>query len=393
MNPVSPVKYRIPSIDIVRGIIMVIMTLDHCRDFLHFQGPEYNPTNMATTTGILFFTRWITHFCAPVFVFLSGVSAYLAGQRRSKGELAAFLIKRGLWLIIADMTIMTLLFSFNPKFNGIMLEVLWAIGGSMILLGLLSRLPLRVIGAVGVVIFFGHNLLDSVQLPQGTGAAIFNLLFNGTVLVINKDHLILGAYPLLPWTGAMLLGYVYGSIYKSGFNSIHRKRILLLTGILLTLLFIGLRLVNLYGDPAPWAIQKDGVHTVLSFFNTTKRPPSLIYLCMTLGPALILLSLMDNAQGKLAGFFKVYGNVPFFYFIVHFTFIRIINVILVMTSGIDLSTMKSPGAPFVWGPVPFGYPLWVIYLIWVFVFSALYFPCRWFANYKQTHKQWWLSYL
>lgn len=396
MNPAKPLKHRVASIDILRGLIMLVMTLDHCRDFLHFQGPQHNPTNMATTTVLLFFTRWITHYCAPVFVFLSGVSAYLAGQRRTKSELSAFLIKRGLWLILIDAVIITFLFTFNPAFNGVVLEVLWAIGASMIILGLLVRAPLTVIGILGCIIFFGHNLLDGMPMAPngGAGTTLLKIFLTApAVFVLSPNHMILEAYAILPWTAVMFIGYVFGSFYKSSFDAARRRRILLIAGLSLIALFVILRYINSYGDPAPWSVQRNFAHTLLSFLNTTKYPASLIYLSMTLGPALILLSITEHIQNKLGAFCMVYGNVPFFYFILHIALIRVINIILIMASGIDIWHVKSPDFPFMFEPVPFGYPLWVVYLIWILVIALLYLPCRWFANYKRSHQQWWLSYL
>lgn len=395
MNPVKPLKHRVASIDILRGLIMLVMTLDHCRDFLHFQGPQHNPTNMATTTVLLFFTRWITHYCAPVFVFLSGVSAYLAGQRRTKGELRVFLIKRGLWLIVVDAVIITFLFTFNPAFNGIVLEVLWAIGASMVILGLLINAPLKVIGVLGVIIFFGHNILDGIPVAaNGTGTALLKIFLTApAVFVPSPNHMILEAYAILPWTGVMLMGYVAGSFYQSSFDATRRRRILLVTGLSLIALFVILRYINSYGDPAPWSVQRNFAHTVLSFLNTTKYPASLIYLCMTLGPAFVMLSVTEHIQNKFGAFCMVYGNVPFFYFILHITLIRLINIILIIAAGIDIWHVKSPDFPFMFEPAPFGYTLSVVYLIWALVIALLYFPCRWFANYKRSHQQWWLSYL
>jgi uncharacterized membrane protein len=393
MNPSAPLKNRVQSIDVLRGIIMLIMTLDHCRDFLHFQGNQYSPTNMATTTVLLFFTRWITHFCAPVFLFLSGVSAYLAGLKRSKSELSIFLIKRGLWLMLVEIIVIDFMFSFSPLYNTIILEVLWAIGCSMIILGLLVRAPLIVIGVIGGIIFFGHNVLDYMQLPQsGPGGVLLKIFFTtpGTVLPINSNHLILDGYAIIPWTGVMLMGYVFGSVYQSGFDAIRRKKILLLTGLSLTALFIFLRFINAYGDPVPWSVQRNAAHTLLSFLNTNKYPPSLLFLCMTLGPALILLSLIERIQNKFTAICMVYGNVPFFYFVLHLYFLRVINIALIFASGLNL---KTTGSPFVFQPPAFGFPLWVVYLIWFFVIAVLYFPCKWYANYKRSHHQWWLSYL
>lgn len=393
MNLSEPLKHRILSIDVLRGIIMLIMALDHCRDFLHFQGSQYSPTNMATTTVILFFTRWITHFCAPVFVFLSGVSAYLAGLKRSKSELSMFLIKRGIWLILTELLVITFMFTLNPSYNVFVLEVLWAIGCSMVILGLLVRAPLPVIALIGCIIFFGHNVLDGMQLPKsGPGNVLLTVFFTapGIVLPVGSKHLVLDGYAIIPWTGVMLIGYVFGSFYRPGFDTKQRKKILLLTGVSLTMLFVLLRFVNAYGDPAPWSAQRNVAHTLLSYLNTTKYPPSLLYLGMTLGPALILLSLIEGVKNKLTAIGMVYGNVPFFYFVLHLYFIRAINIILIFVSGLN---MKTTSSPFVFQPPAFGYPLWMVYLTWVFVIVVLYFPCKWYANYKRSHHQWWLSYL
>jgi uncharacterized membrane protein len=390
------IKQRISSIDILRGVIMLIMALDHTRDFLHFSGPQYDPTNMATTTPILFFTRWITHFCAPTFVFLSGVSAYLAGTRRTKSELSDFLIKRGLWLILVELTLISFAFMLNPHFNLFVLQVIWAIGFSMIILGLLVRAPLTVIAVIGGLIFFGHNILDLIQLPQkGAGSVVLKMFFTaaGSVFPLGGKYIIFDLYAVIPWTGVMLLGYVFGSLYKPSFNPQRRKRILLLTGASLVVLFLILRFINGYGDPAPWSAQRNGIHTMLSFLNTTKYPPSLVYLSMTLGPVLIILSLIEHVQNKLTAIFIVYGNVPFFYFVLHFYLIRAINIILFFASGFNTSQISNPNSPFNFKPPAFGYPLWVVYLIWIFVIVVMYFPCKWYSTYKRTHGQWWLSYL
>ncbi|HVW96383.1 MAG TPA: heparan-alpha-glucosaminide N-acetyltransferase domain-containing protein [Mucilaginibacter sp.] len=397
MNPPKTLKYRVESIDILRGLIMLVMTLDHCREFIHFQGPKFEPTNMATTTVVLFFTRWFTHYCAPVFVFLSGVSAYLAGIKRSGNELAMFLMKRGLWLIVADAIVISFMFNLDPSFKGIILEVLWAIGGSMIILGLLKllRAPLWLISTVGGIIFFGHNLTNLVQLPQtGAGSILLRVFLTApAVFAPTANHLILEAYAVLPWTGVMLIGYTFGSFYRDAFDALRRRKILLIAGIALTGLFILLRLINAYGDPATWSPQRNGMHTLLSFLNTTKYPPSLMYLCMTLGPALMILSWVEGGQNKFAAACRVYGGVPFFYFVVHLYLVRLIYIILTAVSGINIFSVKSPEAPFVAQAPGFGYPLWVVYLVWILVIVILYFPCRWYGNYKRTHRQWWLSYL
>jgi uncharacterized membrane protein len=384
-------KQRIHSIDIVRGLIMIIMTLDHARDFFHFPGQP--PLNMQTTTGILFFTRWITHFCAPCFVFLSGISAFLAGRQRTKNELSSFLFKRGLWLILSDLLIISLLFSFDLQYHTFILEVLWAIGFGMIVLALLIRTSLPVIAAVGVIILFGHNILDYVQLPKtGFGASLLSFFVSSPVSVmrISTDRVVFEIYAALPWAGVLLLGYVFGRLYQPGFTAARRQRFLLVSGICFTVLFILLRAVNMYGDPSPWTAQRNAVHTILSFLNTTKQVPSLLFLSMTLGPVLVLLSLAEKMGNRFTEVCRVYGNVPYFYFIVHFTLLRLINILFILIEGIP---MQSSGSPLVWQAQGFGHPLWTVYLIWIAVVVLLYYPCRWYGNYKRTHGYWWLSYI
>ena len=384
-------KERIHSIDIVRGLIMIIMTLDHTRDFLHFPGPS--PLDMQTTTVILFFTRWITHFCAPTFVFLGGVSAYLAGQRRTKAELSIFLLKRGAWLILSDMLIISLLFSFDLQYHMLILEVLWATGFGMIILALLLRARIQVITAVAVIIIFGHNILDYVQLPQtGVAAGVTKLFLSarGAFIPLTTGRAIIVLYAVLPWTGALLLGYTFGSLYKNGYDAKKRQRILRLSGISAIVLFVVLRLINHYGDPSPWATQRNTAHTILSFINATKQSPSLLFFLMTLGPVMVLLSFTEKAGNRLAEFCRVYGNVPYIYFIVHLSLLRVINMVLALLSGLP---MKSDGSPIVWQVQGFGIPLWEVYLFWISVVLLLYFPCRWYGNYKRTHSQWWLSYV
>ena len=400
MDSTHSPKQRIQSIDILRGLIMIIMTLDHCRDFLHFQGKEYAPTNMATTTVILFFTRWITHFCAPVFVFLSGISAHLAGLKRSGSRLSSFLVTRGLWLILTDLLVISFIFTLNPNYNVVVLEVLWATGCSLILLALLVHTPLWTTACVGCLIFFGHNLLDYLHLPETKGAATtltFLLTAVGSAIPLGSQHTIVVLYAALPWAGLALLGYVFGSLYRPDADPQRRKRILLSAGIALTGMFIVLRWLNGYGNPVPWSVQRNATHTLLSFLNTTKQPPSLTFLGMTLGPALILLALLDgintevrSAKIRLASICKTYGTVPYFYFVVHLCLIRAINLLLIPISGIK---MRSNGDPLVWQAPNFGIPLWAVYLTWVLVVTALYRPSKWFGDYKRANRQWWLSYL
>jgi uncharacterized membrane protein len=388
----KPVK-RIQSIDTVRGLIMIIMTLDHSRDFLHYPGPS--PLNLQTTTVILFFTRWITHFCAPTFVFLSGVSAFLAGRRRNHKELSRFLIGRGAWLILSDLLIISFLFSFNAAYPMFVLEVLWAIGCGMIVLGVLIRLqvPRTAIAVLALLIFFGHNLLDQWQpSPNTLGGALANLFLTGigAVIPLGAGHNLVLLYAALPWTGALLLGYVFGFFYSEGFSQNRRQKILLVSGITFILLFVVLRLVNHYGDPAPWSEQRNASFTLLSFLNATKQPPSLLFLLMTLGPVLVVLSLAERVQNGVTAFCRVYGNVPYFYFIIHLCLLRVINIALILASGLP---MRSAGDPLVWQAPGFGYPLWMVYLFWIAVVALLYLPCRWYGSYKRAHTHWWLSFI
>jgi uncharacterized membrane protein len=384
-------KERIQSIDMVRGVIMIIMTLDHTRDFLHLAGPP--PLDVQRTTVILFFTRWITHFCAPTFVFLSGVSACLAGQRRTTGEMTAFLLKRGAWLIFSDLAIISLIFSFDVQYHFPVLEVLWAIGFGMIVLALLIRAPKQVIAAVAILIIAGHNLLDNVDLPKnGTAGNLITVLLNGVgaLIPIGANRFIFAIYAAIPWTGALLLGYVFGQLYKKGYNAAKRRKILMLSGCALIALFITLRLINHYGDPAPWTVQRNVAHTFLSFLNARKQTPSLLFILMTLGPILLLLSFTEGISNRITRFCIVYGNVPYFYFITHLTLLRVINVAGVVLAGIPLDFQKP--AP-VWAAPGFGIPLWAVYLCWIAVIALMYYPCRWYGRYKQTHAGWWLSYI
>jgi len=377
---------------------MLIMALDHIRDFFHQAGPLSNPTNMATTTPILFFTRWITHFCAPNFVFLSGISAYLAGMRRTKSELSSFLIKRGLWLLLVEVVLLTFAFTLNPFYNFVILQVLWVIGLSMIILGLLVRAPLWLIGAIGALIFFGHDILDYVTLPKsGAGFVVEQMLFSAqfTILKLSQTHLIADLYALIPWTGVMLLGYVFGQIYTKAFDPALRKKILLYTGLGALGVFMILRIFNLYGDPAPWGTQRNGIITFLSFLNVSKYPPSLMYLLLTIGVGLIVLAFTEKIKTKLTDIFIIYGNVPFLYYVMHFYLLRFISVIVFFAQGFHTNQIVDPKHqnPFLFEPPGFGFHLGGVYLVWLLVIVILYFPCRWFSNYKKTHNQWWLSYL
>ena len=391
----SAQKQRIVSIDILRGAVMLIMAIDHVRDYFHIAAYTDDPTNLATTTPILFFTRWITHFCAPTFVFLSGISAFLAAQSRSLHQGSAFLLKRGAWLIIVEIAVITLAITFNPLYNVLVFQVIWAIGCSMIILGLLVHTNTRVIACVGFILVFGHNVLDSIRLPENGAAGIWwsmALTSKARLIPLNTNHFIFDIYAVLPWTGIMLLGYSFGAVYKTGEGDKRRKQILLAgTGVLI--LFFILRFINRYGDPAPWSVQKKELFTALSFVNVTKYPVSLIYTCMTIGTALVLLALLERARGALSRILGIYGRVPFFYYVCHFYLIHAITVIAFFASGYGAKDIVDPNLPFLFRPQHFGFQLPAVYAIWLLVILILYRPCRWFDRYRSTHRQWWLSYL
>ncbi|MEO5890839.1 MAG: heparan-alpha-glucosaminide N-acetyltransferase domain-containing protein [Ferruginibacter sp.] len=385
------ITYRVTSIDILRGIVMLVMAIDHTRDFFHATAMTADPLDLATTTVPLYFTRWITHFCAPIFVFLSGTSAYLASKKKSPAEASSFLIKRGIWLVLIEMVVITLGITFNPLYSFLIWQVIWAIGWSMILLGLLVRFPFYTVLVTGIILFFGHDLFDNIPLPAGGFSGnLIKILFTarGTVLPISNSHFIGVFYAILPWTGAMLLGYSAGYWFRKEYPAVKRRQLLFTTGISMIILFIGLRFFNLYGEPVPW----DKVH-FLSFLNTSKYPPSLLYLCMTIGPALVALSLLENVHAKWSSIVSVYGRVPFFYYVLHFYLLHILLVIIFFATGHNSSQIVDPRLPFLFRPTNFGFGLKIMYAIWFFVVAFLYLPCRWFNKYKMTHSQWWLKYL
>jgi uncharacterized membrane protein len=387
-------KYRIESIDILRGLIMLIMAIDHTRDFFQVYSP--NPTNLATTTPILFFTRWITHFCAALFVFLSGVSVSLAGTRRTKKQLSYFLIKRGFWLIGVELILITFAITLDPLYHVLIFQVIWVIGISMIFLGLLIWLPRPVIVVIGALLFFGHDILDFINLPAaGAGSFLWKLFFTAFAFFyqVDKTHFLLILYAILPWTGVMLTGYVMGQVYQPSFDATKRKKILSVSGAALVVIFVILRASNIYGDPAPWAIQKNTILSIISFFNVSKYPPSLMYLCMTIGPGLLLLAAVEKINNPFTRLLIVYGNVPFFYYVLHFYLLRLLNIMLFFIQGYTTKSIITPKSVMLFRPVEYGVNLWGVYLVWLLVIAILYFPCRWFSIYKKTHHQWWLSYL
>ena len=383
---------------------MVIMALDHVRDFFFKADVSgggasvaMDPTNLATTTPWLFFTRWITHFCAPTFVFLAGTSVFLMGQKKTKSELSSFLITRGFWLVLVELFVITFAWTYNPFYNLFILQVIWAIGISMILFGLVIRLPFWFIFFLGFVIVFGHNLLDYPDINKNLkGGWLADLLYfsNFSIYSLSKDHFFLIVYAFLPWWGVMMLGYCFGKLYGNTIDPLWRRKILLLLGSGLVLLFVILRLLKGYGDPVPMSQQQRGsVFTFLSFLNVNKYPPSLAFLSMTIGPAMIVLALLENIQNKVTGFFRTYGRVPMFYYILHFYIIHTIAIIVFFAQGFSTSEIVTKNNPFLFKPPGFGFGLAGVYAVWLFVFLVLYPLCKKYNRYKSTHRHWWLSYV
>ena len=394
--PLAINQKRINSIDLLRGVVMIIMALDHSRDLFHKEAFTGDPLDLATTTPILYFTRWITHFCAPTFVFLSGVSAWLQSQRKTKKELSWFLITRGLWLVLMEVTVMSLGISGDIYYGIFILQTIWSIGISMVILGLVIWLPFSVILATGLLIVFGHNAIDFAEKNRAGDFPIWwNFLHRPTVVPLWGNHLLGIFYPFLPWTGLMILGYCCGKIFTDT-EPVRRKKILLWMGAGLLLFFIALRATNSYGDPGQWSRQKNLLFTFFSFMNVQKYPPSLLYTSATIGVALIFLGVVKNTTGRLAKIIIVYGRVPFFYYILHFYFLHIISAILYLSRGHSLAEgMKGvEGLPFKFVVPGEGYSLWVVYGIWLAVVITLYPLCKWYDRYKTNHKEkWWLSYL
>lgn len=387
-----PSKKRIDSIDILRGIIMIIMALDHVRDFFHITASTADPTNPATTTPALFFTRWITHFCAPVFVFLAGTSAFLAGTKRTKKELSMFLLKRGAFLVVLEIVVFNLLFSFDPQYHLIGLQVIWVTGISMTLLAAFIYLPLHILFVTGLGIVVLHNFLDVFNY-RGNGPAPlwWSLLHQQSFRNYAPGRMLFVLYPLIPWPGIMLLGYCMGSLFVPGYDAALRRRKLRNYGLIAISVFLVLRFVNVYGDLVPWTTQRNGTATIISFFNVTKYPPSLLYICMTLGPALLVLAWIEKSQAGWTKIAVVYGRVPMFYYLLHFFLIHALCTIAFFASGYTMAQASSGLMMF--RPNDFGYPLITVYLIWITVVASLYPLCRWYGRYKAGHTYWWLPYL
>ncbi len=384
-------SYRIQSIDLLRGLVMIIMALDHTRDYFHASAQIYDPLDLSQTSPIIFLTRWVTHFCAPVFMFLAGTSAFLVGQRKSKKQLSFFLFTRGLWLMFLELTVVYFGWTFNIHFPVSALITIWALGVSMIALSVFIHLPFKIILTIGILIVATHNFLDNIHVPGNDLKAFLWDELHDPRPINFYGHFIFTGYPVLPWIGIITLGYCFGRFYEKDFNAIKRKKWLLFIGSSAIILFIILRSANIYGDQLFWANQKSGLFTFLSFINVTKYPPSLLYTLITLGPALIFLAFTEKPLNRFTSFISVYGRVPMFYYLLHIYLLHFLAMIAAQLTGFGWKAMIVDTFPEIKG---YGFSLAVVYLIWIGVVLALYPLCRWYDKYKTTHKEkWWLSYL
>ena len=368
---------RIVSIDVLRGLVMAVMALDHTRDFFGTSG--FNPRDVMEPT--LFLTRWVTHFCAPTFIFLAGLSAFLYGRGRSTEELSRFLLIRGLWLILIDLTLIKFGWRFEVDLYRLSAGVIFVTGASMVALAALIWLPRWAIAGVTLIMIAGHNLFDGVRAEELGGASwAWHLLHEPGLVPLGHEVNLYVLYPLIPWIGVMAAGYLLGPAMQLEERT--RQRVLFGLGAAVTLGFIVLRATNLYGDPAPWTPQQTLLSTVLSFLNCEKYPPSLLYLMMTLGPALMLLASFEHARGAFARLLATFGQVPFFYYVVHLYLIHALAVAttFAMTGVLTRTPTIGLGLP-------------GIYFVWLLVLVLLYPICRWFAELKERGSGWWWSYL
>ena len=386
-------RKRINSIDILRGLVIVLMAIDHIRDMWALEG--FVPEDMSQTSSGYFFTRWITHFCAPVFVFLAGTSIYLYLQKvKDKKLVSAFLLKRGLWLIIVEVIIINWAWSWKLFFNnwGFFLQVIWVIAIAMIAMALLIRFSNKILLILSIVIIAGHNLLNFIT-PKDLGSLdwLWKIFHDAGWIGLNSDNSfgVFIVYPVLPWIGVMAAGFVFGQVMT--WDVQRRIKFLWRLGLGCISLFIVLRYSNLYGDTGVWQTQKNALFTFMDFLNTQKYPPSLLFLLMTLGPSFLLLILFEKWSNKLFDSLRVFGRVPFFFYILHFPVIHFGSMLYYrITQGewFDLANTGPKNWPEYYEP-----SLLRLYIVWITIVVLFYFLCRWYNNYKSRKKYWWLKYI
>jgi uncharacterized membrane protein len=388
MAQIQSTKTRDTALDALRGLVMIIMALDHVRDFFHAEAFKFQPDDLTKTTAAIFFTRWITHICAPVFMFSAGAGAFLWMRNggHSAAELSKFLWSRGLWLVLLELTVLRLIFNLGFTNGPILLTVLWALGWSMVALGFLSRLPVRVLAVVSVLTIALHNLADPVRVgDRGAAAWVWHVLHQLGV-VMAGDIVVVVAYPLIPWIAVMAAGYCFGRILI--LDPAARQKWLWRIGFALTTAFVVVRAVNVYGDPQPWT------SGLLSFLRTTKYPPSLDFLLMTLGPATLILAWFYRVEIARSNILVTIGRVPLLYFLGHMFIARVLTILFALVryghAGFLVNSMPGAGDGF---PADYGYSLGVVYLVWIAVVALMYPVCLWYGRLKSRNRSWWLSYL
>lgn len=413
----SSLRSRIDSVDLLRGLVMVIMLIDHTRDFVHRDTFFFDPSDMTRTYPALFFTRWITHYCAPVFVFLAGSSIYFQLARgKPKAEMSRFLVTRGLWLIVLEFTVIRFLVFWNVDYAQFLgfAQVIWVFGWSMILLAGLIHVPIRAVAIFGIAMIVLHNLLDPLRVPPWQGPGTPAPGFGGSVwMILHQSGVVLPfgfpgpiwfiLYPLIPWLGVMAVGYAMGAIYDR--TPEERRRWLIRWGAAITVGFILLRATNLYGDPGEWSTQKSAVMTVVSFLNVQKYPPSLLFLMMTLGPSLLALAVWEkynarwgsegqaSSPGPVTRMLITYGRVPLFFYILQWVYAHGAGYLLSLIAGKPTwiyFRLPGPGAT---TPPNVGFDLWVVFVVWFVGVLLIYPVCKWYASVKARRRDWWLSYL
>ncbi len=386
---------RIASVDALRGLVMVIMALDHVREYFHSGPLHFQPEDLQHTTVLVFLTRWVTHICAPVFMFTAGIGAFFWLRRgHTKYELSRFLWTRGFWLVGLELTVVRLALSFSLFSGDVILEVIWALGCSMIALGFLIWLPMRVLAVLSILVIGLHNLADPVSAERfGRFAWVWNVLHQQGTFKIGGASVVT-AYPLVPWIAVMALGFCFGEVLT--LEPARRQRLMARIGLALIVAFFVIRGINIYGDPAPWSNAVPGM-TVLSFLRCAKYPPSLDFLLMTLGPAILLLSRLDRMEFSAVNPLIVFGRVPLFYFIVHLFLIHGLTVPAALIryghAGFLLTPIPSMGGDMRVYPADYGYGLGAVYLVWAAVVVLMYPVCLWFGRLKARRTDWWLSYL
>ena len=384
---------RISSIDITRGIVMIIMALDHTRDLMHTTSVTHQPTDLLTTTPTLFFTRWITHLCAPTFVFLAGVSAYISFRNKNNfKDSRRFLLSRGIALIITEFTLVNFGLWFDIHFSVFLFDVIATIGFGFIILSLLLKTSAKTIGTIGLVIIFCHNLIPFIPVNQSSlFIKVLMPFFAPGAIPFGDGKLFVMGYPPIPWLGIILIGFALGKLFE--LPEAQKKKLFLKIGLASITLFVIIRTINIYGDSFQWASQKNGFYTFLSFMNVTKYPPSLQFCLVMLGLMFLILSAVEGMKNKFTEIATVYGKVPLFYFILHWYILHPIMFLIVFLQGYKISDLVfgfNLGRP----KGPSGVNLWLIYLIWILVVIMLYPVCKWYGKYKQTHKEIkWLRYL